>query len=283
MALFDQTIIIQAPPYIVWQQASSSIKERQVIRIKYEQGVILTQNNLGYIFWAESDDGVSTRLRLVLDVASRVESAVAERTDIPAAIDALLLQPEDPAGVFSNNNLSADSIGKQVLYDLQTQAEQWALSIPKAPESTQLKPLENNDTISHPEADLEIEPSKTAVVLNIAVIVSLILQGLFWLGIASLQLILYLSGSPGASLFWIIWNFTMPFFYIFIIRDAFLRYKRVVNNLLVFGIIGIIWGVVQLFSGVWVQACVILMLFVCVILPQINKPYYVRNPQKGIS
>jgi len=105
--------------------------------------------------------------------------------------------------------------------------------------------------------------------ISTIIIVLLVVMGMFWLVIGFMQLT---SGT--GVVFYGIWNILISIINLALIRDVVKRTRKVVLNLTFLGIVGSIWGAVQLFSGVWVQAFAIPLYIVLAILAQTNKEYF---------
>jgi hypothetical protein len=104
--------------------------------------------------------------------------------------------------------------------------------------------------------------------ISTVIVVLLIIMGLFWLVIGFLQVaggIYFLSG---------VWNIIISIINLAFIRDVVNRSRKVVNNFLFLGIVGGIWGFIQLISGAWLQAFAIPIYIALAVLAQTNKEYF---------
>jgi hypothetical protein len=116
--------------------------------------------------------------------------------------------------------------------------------------------------------------------IGLVIIILLVIMASFWLIVGFLQIA---SGSllaelgEGYRLTPFLcggWNIIVSVINLALIADVMKRKKSVVRNLMFLGIVGVIWGTIQLIDGAWLQACAIPMYIVLAVLANINKEYF---------
>jgi hypothetical protein len=113
------------------------------------------------------------------------------------------------------------------------------------------------------------------------IIVLLVILGLFWIAVGTLQLAVGLMGfTTGYTVLCGLWNFGISVINMLGISDVLRRYRRTVKNLTLLAVGGAAWGLFQLVvMQVWLQALVIPLYVVLGVLVRANKDYfYVLTP-----
>jgi hypothetical protein len=99
---------------------------------------------------------------------------------------------------------------------------------------------------------------------------------MFWILIGCIQIAVGLTTYRGGDLAICgLWNFGVSILSFAGIADIVHRRRRTVNNLTLFAVLGVIWGLFQLFvSHAWLQVLVIPIYVVLGALAQANKGYF---------
>lgn len=105
--------------------------------------------------------------------------------------------------------------------------------------------------------------------ISIALIVILVVLSLFWMGIGLLQII----NSPLLGL----WNIFVSLINLLIIRDIIKRSKNTLNELYFLSVFGTIGGIIQMFTGAYLQACVIPLYGALGVLAYLNQDIYSKQ------
>jgi tetratricopeptide (TPR) repeat protein len=109
--------------------------------------------------------------------------------------------------------------------------------------------------------------------ISIALIVILVILSLFWMGIGLLQII----NSPLLGL----WNIFVSLINLLIIRDIIKRSKNTLNELYFLSVFGTISGVIQMFTGAYLQACVIPLYGALGVLAYLNQDVYSKQGKEN--
>lgn len=126
--------------------------------------------------------------------------------------------------------------------------------------------LQNNTQPINPEMNQVSKLEASNPVSNV-IIVLLVVMGLFWLAIGFIQI-------GNSQILVGIWNIVISIINLTLIRNVIRRSHRVVNSLIFLGVVGGIWGLVQLLSGAWLQAFAIPIYIVLAVLAGTNKEYF---------
>lgn len=105
--------------------------------------------------------------------------------------------------------------------------------------------------------------------ISIALIVILVILSMFWMGIGLLQII----NSPLLGF----WNIFVSLINLLIIRDIIKRSKNTLNELYFLSVFGTIGGIIQMFTGAYLQACVIPLYGALGVLAYLNQDIYSKQ------
>lgn len=125
--------------------------------------------------------------------------------------------------------------------------------------------------------------------LSTFIIVLLIILGLFWIAVGTLQIAAGLAGftlGPTGTGTLValcgLWNFGISVVNLLAISDVVRRYRRTVKNLIFLAVLGTIWGLFQLLAmGACLQALVIPLYVTLGILGYVARDYFsVLTPEE---
>jgi hypothetical protein len=148
---------------------------------------------------------------------------------------------------------------------LQPTLEEMGLVAPTLQTATFSQPIPNVQNSKMPQTQT-VASSNT---ISTLIIVLLVIMGMFWLVIGFIQL-------EAGSWFIALWNILISIINLALIRDVLKRNRKVVSNLTFLGVVGSIWGVIQLSSGSSLQVCAIPLYIILAVLAQTNKEYFMN-------
>lgn len=114
--------------------------------------------------------------------------------------------------------------------------------------------------------------------LDIIIISMLVIEAIFWLSISGLQLFVgsfTLSEGGLGTICAGIWNLVMAVLGFAIIYSVVKKKKAAITQLGLLSILGIAWGLFQLFTGAALQGCIIPVYAVIGVLTYMNRTQYV--------
>lgn len=89
MTIFDETTTVQAPPALVWEEAYKLARRGRITHEEPNRFLVATQLKMGYVYLLEEQADGSTRLRHVIDTATKVRAAIESDPDRWKAMDSL--------------------------------------------------------------------------------------------------------------------------------------------------------------------------------------------------
>ncbi|MGD8815501.1 MAG: hypothetical protein PVI78_13600 [Anaerolineales bacterium] len=89
MTIFDESVIVQASPTLVWNEAYKLARRGRITHQEPNRFLVATQLKMAYVYLLEEQADRSTCLRHIIDTAAKVREAMESDPDRWKAMDSL--------------------------------------------------------------------------------------------------------------------------------------------------------------------------------------------------